>query len=318
MPETTRHKSHPQSHQVRALMKRDGTLNVHRTHNREILFSDLYHYFFSISWPKFFLHIAAIYLLMNLFFAGMYFSLGVDALGEGHAAGLERFKHCFFLSVETMIAVEYSRMVSGGFIAHILMTIQAFSGLLTLAVTTGLVYARFSRPTARVIFSNKAIIGIHNGRPCFSFRVANERLNQIVEARTTLTLTKNEVSREGESSRKFYDLKLERDYSPLFALSWTVRHFINENSPLFGMDHNKMRADQVAILASLTGIDDTFNQPITARNAYTADEIVFNKRFKDIILWHESRVQIDLKGINDIHDLTGEESTGFFTSVGQT
>jgi len=106
------------------------------------------------------------------------------------------------------------------------MTIQAFLGILTLAIITGLFYARFSKATARIIFSNKAIIGNHNGRLCLSFRIANERLNQIAEAHMSLHLTKNEISVEGEHTRKFYDLKLEREHSPLFALSWTVRHYI--------------------------------------------------------------------------------------------
>ena len=110
-----------------------------------------------------------------------------------------------------------------------------------------------------------------------------------------LHLTKNEVSLEGENTRKFHDLKLERDHTPLFALSWTVRHYIDEKSPLFGMDEEKMREAEMGILASLTGIDETFSQPIIARHAYSVEDIVYNKRFKDIIIWHDKKVHIDLK-----------------------
>ena len=138
-----------------------------------------------------------------------------------------------------MSAVDYSRVESVGLGPYILMTIQAFLGLLTLAVITGLFYARFSRATARIIFSNKVIIGKHNGKQCLFFRIANERLNQIAEAHMSLYMTKNETSLEGESTRKFYDLKLERDHTPLFALSWTVRHYIDEKSPMYGMDENQ-------------------------------------------------------------------------------
>src|SRR5262249_11892568 len=154
---------------------------------------DLYHYFFSLSWPGFFLNIAAIYCAMNLIFAVLYFVCGVDALSDGHSVGMERFKHCVFLSVESTSAVEYGRIGNVGLVPDILMTIQAFLGILTIAMMTGLFYARFSRPTARVIFSNKAIIGTHNGKPCLSFRIANERLNQIAEAHMSLHMTKNEV-----------------------------------------------------------------------------------------------------------------------------
>ncbi len=145
------------------------------------------------------------------------------------------------------------------------MTIQALLGILILAVITGLFYARFSRPTARVIFSNKAIIGTHNGQRSLSFRVANKRLNQVVEAHMGLTLTKNETSAEGEHSRKFYDLKLELDHTPLFSLSWTIRHHIDKDSPLFSLDAHAMQEAQVGILASLTGMDEAFSQPIMAR-----------------------------------------------------
>jgi len=227
---------------------------------------------------------------------------GVDTLGSGYSTGAERFRHCVFLSIENMSTVDYSRVGAVGIVPYILMTIQAFLGLLTLAVITGLFYARFSRATARIIFSNKAIIGKHNGKLCLSLRIANERLNQIAEAHMTLHLTVNEISLEGERTRKFYDLKLEREHTPLFALSWTVRHYIDEKSPLFGMDEKKMRDAQMGILASVTGIDETFSQPIIARHSYSLEDIVYNRRFKDIILWHDKKVHINLKGIHDLHE----------------
>ncbi len=299
--------SHPSAHvpssHFRALINRQGKINVHGRRDLKNPFSDLYHFFFSLSWPKFFIYIAAIYFLTNLFFGVLYFMCGVDALGDGHSTGLDRFRHCVFLSIENMSAIDFGRLEHVGTGPYILMTIQAFLGLLTLAVITGLFYARFSRATARIIFSNKTIIGRHNGKPCLFFRIANERLNQIAEAHMALYLTQNEVSMEGEHSRKFYDLKLERNHTPLFALSWTVRHYIDEKSPLFGMDEVKMREIQMGIVASLTGVDETFSQPIIARHAYSADDIAYDKQFKDIITWHDKKVHIDLKAIHDLHEL---------------
>lgn len=268
-------------------------MNVHGTRERQNPFSDLYHYYFSLSWPKFFINIASIYLLINFLFGALYFYFGAKS----------SLWQCVFLSIENTNSVDYSRISSTGIGPYILMTIQAFLGLLILAVTTGLFFARFSKAKARIIFSNKAIMGKHNGRPCLFFRIANERLNQIAEAHIELTLTKNETSLEGEHSRRFYDLKLDRDHSPLFSLSWTVRHYIDEHSPLLGMDDAAMRECQMGILASLTGIDETFAQPIIARHAYTPEDIVYNKRFRDIIVWHDKKVHIDLKGIHDLHEL---------------
>jgi inward rectifier potassium channel len=293
---------HPQAVHFRTLINKQGRFNVQGHRNFQNPFKDLYHYFFSLSWSKFFINIASIYIFINVIFGGLYFINGVDILNEGHSTAWQRFGHCFFLSIENLSAVEYGRVghLSAG--VHALMTIQAFLGILTLAVITGLFYARFSRATARIIFSNKAIVGTHNGKPCLFFRIANERLNQIAEAHMTLHMTKNEISLEGEHTRKFYDLKLEREYSPLFALSWTVRHYIDEKSPLYGMTPEKMRELQVGILASVTGIDETFFQPIIARHAYSPDDIVYNRRFKDIILWHDKKVHINLKGIHDLHE----------------
>jgi inward rectifier potassium channel len=291
-PENPHHSSHVPAIHFRSLINKQGRLNIHGTRNFQNPFSDLYHYFLSLSWPIFFIHIAAIYFLMNFLFGVLYFICGV------HASLLQ----CFFLSIENISSVDYSRMGPVGMGPNILMTIQAFLGLLTLAIITGLFYARFSRATARIIFSNKAIIGKHNGKVCFFFRIANERLNQIAEAQMSLYMSKIETSLEGESTRKFYDLKLEREHTPLFSLSWTVRHYIDEKSPLFGMDTDKMREVQMGIVASLTGIDETFSQPILARHAYSLEDIVYNKRFKDIITWHEKKVHIDLKGIHELHE----------------
>ena len=297
----TNNKKH-YNHETRTpvVVNRDGSLNIHRPRERGKLFSDLYHYFLSISWPKFFGLVGTFYLLANLFFAAFYFLCGADALaGIQKSSALLRFADCFFFSVQTMATIGYGRISPVSIWANLLVAIEAFCGVLGLAIITGVLYGRFSRPTARVIFSNNAIITQYNGRPCFVFRVANARLNQIVEAHMTLTLTKNETSKEGETSRKFYNMKLERDYSPLFALSWTLRHFIDEDSPLFGMDENKMRESQVVIFASLLGMDDTFSQTITARSVYRYDEIVYNKSFKDILLWENNKVHINLKGIHD-------------------
>ena len=189
---------HPQSFHFRALINKQGRLNVHGTRNRQNPFSDLYHFFFSLSWTKFFVCIAALFLLTNLFFGILYFICGVSY----------SLLHCFFLSIENMSSVDYNRITTPSIGTDILMTFQAFLGLLTLAVITGLFYARFSRATARIIFSNKAIIGNHNGKLCFSFRIANERLNQIAEAHMSLHLTRNETSLEGVYTRMLFDLKL--------------------------------------------------------------------------------------------------------------
>ncbi len=296
MSKAQKHRGH---HKTPVVINRDGSLNIHRPKQKDRFFSDLYHYFLSITWPKFFLILALFFLVTNLFFATLYFFAGSHALdGVDTNLDAQRFIDCFFFSVQLLS----SPHAPVGTLSNLIVTLQTYLGMFILVIVTGLFYARFARPNARVIFSNFAIISRYNNKPCLVFRVANERLNQIVEAHMTLTLTKNMTSPEGETSRKFFNLRLENDYSPLFALSWTIRHFIDEDSPLFNADPKKLEQEQSVIFASLTGIDDTFSQTVSARNVYRYDEIVYNKRFKDILLWEEGKVRINLKGIHEMDD----------------
>jgi len=271
------------------VINRDGSLNIHRPPGKGRLFSDFYHYFLSITWPKFFLILIAVFFSFNLFFGLLFYWAGPEALeGIRHGSEYDRLVDSFFYSVKTL-----DRVSPVGLWPNVLAMVEIHLWLLMLVILTGLFYARFARPSARVLFSDYAIIGRYDGRPCFTFRVANARLNQIIEARMNLTLTKNVTSKEGETSRKLYQMKLENDYSPLFALSWTIRHFIDEHSPLHGLDAKAMREQQVVVFASLSGVDDTFSQAISARSVYRYDEIVTNKRFKDILVWKDNMMHID-------------------------
>ncbi len=289
-------KSQQRNLDMPVVINRDGTLNIHRPREFSKLFFDLYHYFLAIPWPKFFTILIVVFFVFNSLFGFLYFSMGPKALsGIRNDNEFNRLMDCFFFSVKSIDGVSPI-----GLWPNMLAMIESYLGMLTLVIVTGLLYARFARPRARVIFSDNAIIGIYNHKPCIVFRVANERLNQIVEARMTVTLTKMVTSQEGETSRKLFNLKLENDYSPVFALSWTIRHFIDESSPLFEMDENKMKESQVVIFASLSGLDDTFAQTIAARTVYRYDEIVTNKRFKDILVWKDNKMHIDLKGIHDM------------------
>src|SRR6185503_2216447 len=183
----------------RLVINKDGSLNIHRPREKGKFFSDLYHYFLSISWPKFFAILICFFLVTNLFFGILYYAAGADALKGVHRQDeILRFVDCFFFSVQSLS----SPLVPEGLFVNTLVTLQTYLGMLTLVIITGLLYARFARPYARVLFSSNAIIARYNGLPCLVFRVANERLNQIVEARMTLTLTKLATSKEGEKSRK--------------------------------------------------------------------------------------------------------------------
>lgn len=240
---------------------------------------DLYHLLLGISWWQFIFVISCGYILTNVLFAIAYV-LGGDGIENARPGNLE---DAFFFSVQTMASIGYGAMYPKTSYANFLVTIESLLGLLGLAMASGLMFARFSRTTARVMFSKVAVITIHNGLPTFIFRVANERKNWIVEAQIRLTISRNETTKEGEIMRRFYDLPLVRNNSPLFALSWTVMHIIDEMSPLSGLDTQKMIDQEVEIIAVLTGTDETVASTIHARHSYVAEEIFANMRFVDIL-----------------------------------
>lgn len=208
---------------------------------------------------------------------------------------------CFFFSVQTVATIGYGRISPYGIWANILVTIEAFLGMLSLAVVTGLFYARFARPTARVIFSRHALITMHNQKKSLLFRTANARLNQIVEARLGVTLVKNEPTLEGQNFRRLYDLKLQRSYSPMFALTWTAIHVIDQDSPLWGMDQKAFVDHQIEIIVILSGIDEVMAQNIHSRTSYIGEDIQFDRQFKDMSSRNaQGQIQVDLKAIDEL------------------
>ncbi|HXW83876.1 MAG TPA: ion channel, partial [Candidatus Binataceae bacterium] len=189
--------------------------------------TDLYHFLINASWPALLGFIASLFVGLNLLFALAYY---LDR-------GIERadgFLDVFFFSVETMATIGYGRMSPITTVANILMTVEALTGLIGLAMVTGLVFAKFSIPSSRVRFSKLALIAERDGVPSLLFRMANLRANRIVEATVHIAFARDEITVEGERVRRFYDLPMVRERTPLFALSWTAVHRIDQQSPLYG------------------------------------------------------------------------------------
>jgi inward rectifier potassium channel len=165
----------------------------------------------------------------------------------------------------------------------VVVTLEAFTGVLVTALTTGLLFARFSRPTSRILFSKNALIATHEGKPTLMFRLANERSNRVVQASVRVSLLRFTTTLEGQSLRRLIDLKLTRSDSAMFAITWTVFHVIDESSPLFGATRESLDAEKAALVVTMIGIDDTLSQTVHARHAWNASEILFDRRFVDVI-----------------------------------
>jgi len=283
-------------------MNPDGSLRVRRKGANPFGARDLYHSLLRVSWWRFLLFLTGFYLAVNLAFAVGYLLCGPGALdGASRESTQKAFSDAFFFSVQTFATIGYGRITPVGLAANLLVTFEALFGLLGVALSTGLLFARFSRPTARVRFSKHALIASHDGVQSLVFRVANERLNQVLEARVAATLIKDEVTAEGEHYRNLYDLKLERDVSPVFAMSLTVVHPITPESPLHGMNETDLRNATAEIMVSLSGTDETFSQQIHARRSYNADEMVWNRSFADMLSrTDDGYLLVDLSKIDEL------------------
>jgi inward rectifier potassium channel len=256
---------------------------------------DLYHRLLTSSWPALLLMIVGLFVVTNSLFALGYLLDG----GVAHARP-GSFADAFFFSVQTMATIGYGTMAPDSTLANLLVCVEAFSGLLALAIVTGLVFSRFSRPTARVRFSRVAVISRRDGVPSLMFRMANERANRIVEAQAHVVLARQETTAEGESVRRFHDLALARGRNALFSLSWTVIHPITAQSPLFSETPESLNAARAQIVASLTGLDESFLQTVHARYVWDAEEIAWNARFVDILQETPDGVMIDYSRFDDV------------------
>jgi inward rectifier potassium channel len=240
--------------------------------------SDLYFYLTTVSWPKLLLIIVGLFGFINCLFAiGYMIDGGVANARPGS------FADAFFFSVQTMATIGYGVMAPHSFVSNMMVSVEALSGLTSLAVVTGLIFARFSRPTARVRFSRVVAISPRDGVPSLMFRTVNQRSNRIVEAKVHAVFSRWETTREGESMRRFYDLHLARSRNALFSLSWTVIHPIVEDSPLFGETAASLSASRALIVVSLVGLDESFLQNVHVRYVWNADEIAWGMRFVDIL-----------------------------------
>lgn len=276
----------PERRQLR-LVPRDGSdrlRSVVVTGVRRKFLDDVYYLMLQTSWPRLVLAIFCAYVSVNLVFASIYWIVGGI---EGAHPG--SFSDAFYFSVQTMATIGYGAMHPTTHTANVLVTIEAILGLLGFAMATGVLFAKFARPVAQLLFSDVAVVAPREGVPTLMFRVGNERQNHVVEATMKLYVVRDETTMEGERVRRWYDLRLVRNTSPVFALTWTVMHPIDESSKLFGATQESMLADRTEIIATLVGLDVTLSATIHARHSYTAEEVAFDARFVDIM-------SIDAKG----------------------
>jgi inward rectifier potassium channel len=266
-------------HRTVRIENKDGRFVVHGTGAWYHHWRDPYHLLLTVPWIGFMGIVSAAYLSLNTLFALAYLA-GGDCLNGAQSGN---FSDAFFFSVQTLASIGYGAIYPKTFYANSIVTIEAIASLLLIAVVTGLAFARFSRPIAKVLFSQFIIITSHNRQPTLMFRVANERHNFILEATAQIYLILDEVTAEGDFIRRIHELKLLRRRTPSLLLTWTIMHPINQASPLYGLTTEDLVQRHANISVLVGGVDETVAYTITARHVYATDEILFDYRFEDII-----------------------------------
>jgi inward rectifier potassium channel len=284
-------------------LRRQGRAHVVRIGEREIearglsdsFWTDLYHRSMTVYWPVFFGTAAAI--ILNTLFAFLYW-LGDEPIAN--VAGNEPLG-LFYFSIETLATVGYGDMHPQTHYGHFIATIEIFTGMCFLAVMTGLIFARFSRPRARFIFAQYAVVTVHQGQPTLMIRVANARNNTISQATARLWLIRMETTIEGYELRRYHELLLERREHPMFMLSWSIFHTIDETSPLYRMTVADLAAVDANLTLNVSGVDDSSAQHLHARRIYSYEDIRWNHRYRDITgTSNEGKLVIDYSVFHEV------------------
>ena len=271
---------------------------------RRYVMGDLYAHLMQASWPSLVVTFMATFLIINLSYALAYFALADLWPGEGitHARS-GHFLDYFFFSVQTLATIGYGSMSPEGIVANVLVTLEAVTGFTFYALMTGLVFSRFSRPTARVTFSERAVINSDMGEPHFSLRMINDRGNRIVDAQASLVMMRDEILTDGSTFRRYYDMPLVRSKIPVMQLSWSLLHRIDETSPLYGETHETLAAKNAEVIVSINGMDESLSSTIHTRFSYIAEDIHFDRTFIQMLhRMPDNTLEVHYDKIHDLKD----------------
>lgn len=277
-------------------LARETMLRTRAVGNKLSFHDDFYPFLLKLTWPRFFGLFTLTFIALNGIFAALYM------MQPGSVTGATTFLDHFFFSIETFATIGYGEMTPNGNWAHLIMSLEALSGISATALMTGLIFARFTRPTSQILFSDRMVIAAMNGVPHLMFRMANQRQNQLVEAQLNLMVLLREDTKEGLTLRRPTELSLVRNRNPMFAMTWLAMHKIDESSPFYGEDAMaKLAAMNAELFVTVTGFDETLMQTVHARFRYALDHIVPAARFVDVVSQDEDGVRtIDFAKFHDI------------------
>jgi inward rectifier potassium channel len=285
-------------HQPERLLNQDGSLNVKKTGLSFFDHFSVFHFFVTTNWVTFNLLVITSYLLVNILFGTIYWAIGIEEIGIAYQTPLEDFLESVYFSAQTFSTVGYGRANPGGHLANFVAFFEMLVGMMYLALAAGLLFARFSRPVAKIIFSRKALISPYRGGKGFMLRLSNAKTNLLLEVEVKVLLVLNMVEK-GSLVRKFFDLPLEMNKINMLALSWTVVHPIDENSPLLNMDKNQLEQSSAEFMVLVRGFNNTLSQNIHSRTSYKPQNIEWNAKFSPIFSEKNGKTVIAVDKISD-------------------
>jgi inward rectifier potassium channel len=291
------------------LLNRDGSFNVRRKGLGFWRSLHAYQALLTMNPLRFTAIIAGSFILINVLFAVGFVALGPQAL-QGNSNTGTGFWRAFFFSIQTFTTIGYGNVLPSGFAANMLTTVEALVSLLMVALLAGMIFARFSRPTAKIVYSRHAVVAPYRGITAFQFRIVNARRNEIIEVQAKLLFSRFELTERG-TIRQYYQLALERDRVTFFPLTWTVVHPIDGNSPLYGAKPQDLYDSKAEFLILLNGVDEAFSQMVYSRTSYTAGEVIWNARFASVFTKPTSGkpVMVDLERFHQVETLDGAKKS---------
>ncbi len=281
------------------LVRPDGNFNVKKIGQSLGAKANIFHRLITTSWSRLFLIVFSFYLFTNIIFGLIYVAVGVEHL-QGIVAKdpIDNFWEAFFFSSQTLTTLGYGRVAPVGFLTNLIASVEALVGLLAFSITTGLLYGRFSRPVPMILYSDVALVAPYLDTTGLMIKLANEKSNQLINVEVSIIFSRNELN-NGQITRKYYPLELERKFVKYFSLTWTVVHPITETSPLFNQTADTFKASNAEFLLSLDGVNDTFSDTIHSRKSYLYSEVEFGAKFSNILTTDEDQYLLDLSKINE-------------------
>ncbi len=266
------------SKKVARVINKDGTFNVKHI-NRNASFRDLYHHLMNVNWSTFFVYIFTGYIVINLVFALLYYTVGTESIGITPKSTFHNLIQCFYFSTQTFTTVGYGTLSPKGDLTSLIASIEAFVGLLGFAFATGLFYGRFSKPKPSICFSDKIVLRPFEEGKAIMFRVMNEHTNTLINVNAHIIMILREKNEEGNYGVTPYLMKLERDNINFLFLTWTIVINIDEENPLYGKTDEEIQNTDAELIVRMNYFDDTFSQEMYQQTSFMMKDLTLNEKF---------------------------------------